>query len=254
MLGRHLCRMRNAPGLLVITLAAPVTLLLFFGYVFGSAVTVPGGDYREYLVPGLFVSIAANGIVTGMITTAQDARHGVMDRFRTLPMSRAAVPLGQAAAEALIAAVGLVPLLLAGLAVGWRVHSGPAEAAGGFALLLLFRLATAWIGQYLGLLVGDEQAAGQLSSTTFVLSLVSNTYVPTAGMPTWLRAVAEWNPISAVVSATRELFGNAGAGPAAAPGSAWPIAHPVIAAVGWSLLLMAVFAPLTVRRYARRTG
>ncbi|QKV95797.1 ABC transporter permease [Streptomyces sp. NA02950] len=248
MLGRQLTRLRHAPALFTITLVAPLMMLVLFGYVFGSAIQVPGsGDYREYLVPGLFVSIAAGGILTGMIGTAQDMQRGVIDRFRTLPMSRAAVPLGQVASDVLIAAVGLVPLALLGLAVGWRIRGGPGAALGAFALLLLFRLATAWIGQYLGMVVGKEEAAGQLSSLTFSLPMVSNTYVPTDGMPGWLRCVADWNPISAVVAACRDLFGNV----AADPDAAWPLAHPVAASIGWSLLLVAVFMPLTVRRYAR---
>ncbi|MEU1626588.1 ABC transporter permease [Streptomyces sp. NPDC020096] len=245
---RHLQRLRNAPSLIVLTLTAPILMLLLFGYVFGGAVTLPGGaNYRAYLVPGLFVSIAANGIMTGMITTAYDAQRGVMDRFRSLPMSRSAVPLGQALSEVFIAAIALVPLVLVGLAVGWRIRGGAVSALGALGLLLLFRLVAGWIGQYLGLLVGSEEAAGQLSSLVFAVTLISNTYVPTAGMPGWLRAVAEWNPVSAVVAACRDLTGNA----LAQPGAAWPIAHPVAGALAWSLALLVVFVPLTVRRYAR---
>ncbi|MGP3928024.1 ABC transporter permease [Streptomyces sp. 8N616] len=252
MLVRHLQRLRRAPGLFVLTQTMPVTMLLFFGYVFGSAVSLPGGaDYRAYLVPGLFVATAANGIMTGMIQAAQDAQRGVMDRFRTLPMSRSAVPAGQAASEVLLAATGLVPLALVGYAVGWRVEGGLGPALGAFGLLLLFRCATAWIGIYLGLLLRNEEAAGQLGSATFMLSLISSAYIPTAGMTDWLRTVAEWNPLSAVVAACRELFGNAVAGVDDAPGAAWPVTHPVAASLGWSLLLLAVFVPLAVRRYAR---
>ncbi|MCD9143489.1 ABC transporter permease [Streptomyces albireticuli] len=247
MLGRNLRRMRHAPGLFVITMTMPVTMLLFFGYVFGSAMVVADGGYRAYLVPGLLVATAVNGVMTAMLASAQDCQRGVMDRFRTLPMSRFAIPAGQTASDVLLAALGLVPLVLCGLAVGWRIEGGPAGAAGAFALLLLFRLATAWTGHYIGLLVGTEEAAGQLGAATFMLPLLSNAYVPTDGMPGWLRTVAEWNPISAVVTACRDLFGNGG--PAA--DVSWPVAHPVLASVGWCVLLLAVFVPLTVRRYGR---
>ncbi|MCB5909975.1 ABC transporter permease [Streptomyces pinistramenti] len=248
MLGRYLTRMRHAPGMLVITLVAPLAMLVLFGYLFGSAIGIPGGgNYREYLVPGLFVSVAANGILTGMISTAQDQQRGVMDRFRTLPMSRFAVPFGQTASEVLVAAAGLLPLALAGLAVGWRVRGTAGAALGAFALLLLFRWAAAWIGQYLGMLAKSEETAGQLASLTFMLPMVSNTYVPTEGMPGWLRFLADWNPISSVVAACRELFGNAA--PVAAADAAWPLHHPVTAALLWSLLLLAVFIPLCVHRY-----
>jgi ABC-2 type transport system permease protein len=252
MLGRHARRMRRAPALFVLTQVMALAMLLFFGYVFGSAVALPGGaGYRAYLVPGLLAATAVNGLMTGMMQAAQDSQRGVMDRFRTLPMSRAAVPLGQAAADVLTMAVGLVPLALAGLAVGWRIEDGAAPALAAFGLLLLFRFATVWAGIYVGLVLKDEAAAGQLGSTTFFLTLLSSAYIPTAGMTGWLRTVAEWNPVSAVVAACRELFGNTVPGLDDAPGAAWPMTHPVTAALGWSLLLTAGFAPLAVRRYGR---
>ncbi|MEV6650672.1 ABC transporter permease [Streptomyces sp. NPDC051219] len=248
-LGRHLQRIRHAPGVLILTQTMPITMLLFFGYVFGSALAVPGQEYRAFLVPGLLAATAANGIMTGMFQAAQDADRGVMDRFRTLPMSRAAVPLGQTAADLLTTAAGMVPLILVGLAVGWRIEGGALDALGAFGLLLLFRFASSWVGAYLGMLVRNEEAAGQLGSATFILPLLSGAYIPTDNLPDWLRAIAEWNPISAVATAVRELFGNSGA--QAAPGAAWPITHPVAGAVCWSVVLLAVFVPLAARRYAR---
>lgn len=247
MLGRHLQRTRHNPGLLILTQTMPITMLLFFGYVFGSALAMPGTEYRAFLVPGLLAAMAANGIMNGMFQSAQDAHRGVMERFRALPMSRAAVPLGQAAADLVTTAVGLVPLLLVGLAVGWRIEGSAAGAFGAFGLLLLFRFATTWIGIVLGLLTKNEEAAGQLGSITFMLPLLSNAYIPTEGLPGWLRVVAEWNPISAATAAVRHLFGNA---PIPAD-AAWPVAHPVAGTLAWSLLILAVFVPLAVRRYTR---
>ncbi|MFG3256631.1 ABC transporter permease [Streptomyces sp. NPDC048172] len=247
MLGRQLQRVRNNPGLQVLTQTMPITMLLFFGYVFGSAVAMPGQEYRAYLVPGLLSATALGGIMTGMFQAAQDTHRGVMDRFRTLPISRSAVPVGQAAADLVTSAVGLVPLVLVGLAVGWRIEGGAGEAAAAFALLLLFRLASTWVGAYLGLLTRNEEAAGQLGGVTFILPLLSNAYIPSEGLPGGLRTVAEWNPVSAVTSALRDLFGNA---PAPAD-AAWPVAHPVAGSLAWSALLLAVFVPLAVRRYAR---
>ncbi|MDH6627358.1 ABC-2 type transport system permease protein [Streptomyces sp. LBL] len=246
MLGRQLRRLRNNPGLIILTQTMPVSMLLFFGYVFGSALAVPGDAYRAFLVPGLLVATAANGIMTGMFQAAQDTHRGVMDRFRTLPMSRAAVPLGQAGADLVVTAAGTVPFLLVGLAVGWRIEgSGPA-AVGAFGLLLLFRFATTWIGIFLGLLTRNEEAAGQLGGATFLLPLLSNAYIPTEGLPGWLRTIAEWNPISAVTTALRDLFGNA----PVPEGAAWPVAHPVAGSLVWCAVLLAVFVPAAVRRYA----
>ncbi|MER5276310.1 ABC transporter permease [Streptomyces sp. NPDC002809] len=246
-LGRHLQRIKAAPGVLILTQTMPITMLLFFGYVFGSALAVPGQEYRAFLVPGLLAATAANGIMTGMFQSAQDCHRGVMDRFRTLPMSRTAVPFGQTAADLLTTAVGLIPLMLVGLAVGWRIEGGPAAALGAFGLLLLFRFATSWVGCWLGLLIRNEEAAGQMGASTFILPLLSSAYIPTDNLPGWLRTLAEWNPISAVATAARDLFGNA----APSADAAWPVAHPVAGTLFWSALLLAFAVPLSVRSYAR---
>ncbi|MFE7957211.1 ABC transporter permease [Streptomyces sp. NPDC057413] len=247
MLGRQLRRLRHNPGLLILTQTMPITMLLFFGYVFGSALATPGAQYRSFLVPGLLVATAANGLMTGMFQAAQDVHRGVTDRLRTLPVSRAAVPLGQAVADLVVTAAGTVPFLLVGLLVGWRIDGSVPEAAAALALLLLFRFACSWAGIFLGLLSRNEEAAGQLGGATFVLPLLSNAYIPTEGLPGWLRTLAEWNPISAVTTALRDLFGNA----AVPEGAAWPVAHPVAGSLAWCAVLIAVFAPLAVRRYAR---
>lgn len=150
MLGRHLQRTRHNPGLLMLTQTMPIMMLLFFGYVFGSALAMPGEEYRSYLVPGLLAATAASGLMNGMFQAAQDTHRGVTDRLRTLPMSRTGVPLGQAAADLVTTGIGMVPLLLVGLAVGWRIQGGALEAAGAVALLLLFRFATTWVGPFSG--------------------------------------------------------------------------------------------------------
>lgn len=246
-LGRHLRRIRHSPGVVVLTQTMPITMLLFFGFVFGSALATPGQEYRAFLVPGLLAATAAGGIMTGMFQSSQDVQRGVTDRFRTMPMSRIAVPLGQTSADLLTTAIGMVPLVLVGLAVGWRIDGGVPGALGAFGLLLLFRFATNWVGAYLGLLIRNEEIAGQLGSVTFVLPLLSNAYIPTDGLPGWLRVVAEWNPISAVAAAVRDLCGNAS--PSA--DAAWPLANPVSGALLWGLVILAVFVPLTVRAYTR---
>ncbi|MFC9931034.1 ABC transporter permease [Streptomyces sp. NPDC127190] len=247
MTGRQLRRVRNSPGLAVLTQLMPVNMLLFFGYVFGSALAMPGREYRSFLVPGLLVATAAGGLMTGMFQAAADTHRGVTDRLRTLPVSRAAVPLGQAVADLVVTTLGTVPLLLVALAVGWRIEGTALDAAGAVGLLLFFRFACTCAGIFLGLLSRSEEAAGQLGASSFVLPLLSNAYIPTAHLPGWLRTLAEWNPISAVTTALRDLFGNA----PVPHGAAWPVAHPVAGALAWSLALTALFLPLAVRRHAR---
>ncbi|WP_369184529.1 ABC transporter permease [Streptomyces sp. Y1] len=243
---RVLLNYRHSPGLLVASLAVPVLMVVVFGYVFGSAMQVPGGgDYREFLMPGLFAMVATNGIMPTMVGAARDVGRGVTDRLRSMPVSRAGLLLGQTLADLLVSLVVMALMALVGLAAGWRARHGLADTAEAFALLLLFRFVMTWVGTLLGLAVGKEEQAGQLAVAVFPLAMITNAYVPTGGMPGWLRAVADWNPISAVVQACRELFGN----PSAA-GSAWPMQHAVLTALLWSAALIALCGPLAVRKFA----
>jgi len=243
---RLLTKMKHDPSAIVLTLAAPVVMVVLFGYIFGSAITAPGGDYRRFLIPGLFATIAVN-IVPSMFTMARDSSRGVVDRFRSLPITRTAVPFGQAAATAVYGLVSFVLMALCGLAVGWRIERGAGYALAALALLVAFQFAATWIGMYLGLVLGSEQAAGQASILVFPVTMLSNVYVPTSGMPAWLRAIADWNPVSALAAAIRDLFGN----PGSPANGAWPLEHPVLATLAWTALLLAVFVPLCTRRFAR---
>ncbi len=243
---RQVRRLRHDPSAIALTLGAPVVMVLLFGYVFGSAITAPGGNYRQFLLPGLLATIAAN-ILPSMIQMTRDSTRGVVDRFRSLPIARMAMPFGQAAATTLWGLVNFVLMGLCGLAVGWRVERGAGYAIGALALVAAFQFAATWIGMYLGLVLGSEEAAGQASILTFPVTMVSNVYVPTSGMPAWLRVIADWNPVSALAAALRELFGN----PTSPADGAWPLLHPVIASAGWLVLLLAIFVPLCARRYAR---
>ncbi|MFE4513910.1 ABC transporter permease [Kitasatospora sp. NPDC056783] len=243
---RVLLNYRHSPGLLAASLGVPVVMVVVFGYVFGSAIQVPGGgDYREFLMPGMFAMVATNGVMPTMVGAARDVGRGVTDRLRSMPVSRTGLLLGQTLADLLVSVVVLALLALVGLGAGWRARNGLADAAGAFALLLLFRFVMTWVGTLLGLAVGKEEAAGQLSVAVFPLAMVTNAYVPTGGMPGWLRFLADWNPISAVVQACRELFGN----PSAA-GSAWPMRHATLVALLWSAALLAACVPLAVRKFA----
>ena len=252
LIGRELSRLRQEPGELVAALIFPAVMVVLFGYVFGSAITVPGGgNYREYLMPGLFAMVTFTSTMAVTMRVATDASRGVMDRFRAMPMARSAVPFGQTGAEALNGVLGMAIMAAAGLVVGWRAHHGPWPTVEAFLLLALMRYALSWAGCYLGLVVKNEQTADQLIPLVFPLTMLSNSFVPTGGMPRVLQVIADWNPVSALTAACRDLFGNPGA-PADTAGAAWPIAHPVAATIGWALVLLAVFVPLSTRTYRRR--
>jgi ABC-2 type transport system permease protein len=244
---RQLTRLRHDPTAIALTLGAPVVLVIIFGYIFGSAIKVPGGgNYRAFLIPGLFATTAVN-ILPSMIAMARDSGRGVVDRFRSLPIARSAVPFGQAAATTLYGLGSFVLMAACGLAVGWRIERGAGYAVAALALIAGFQFAITWVGMYLGLLFGNEQTASQASILVFPVTMLSNVFVPTSGMPAWLRAIADWNPVSAIAAAMRDLFGN----PAAPANGTWPLQHPVLASIGWLVLILVVFVPLCAARYAR---
>jgi len=243
---REFGHLRREPGQLVAAVAFPAIMVLLFGYVFGSAIGVPGGgNYREYLMPGLFAMSAIAGVMATALLISKDVAEGVMDRFRSMPMARSAVPFGRTAADLLAAAVGMAIMAVIGLTVGWRAHNGLDATLEAFGLLLLLRYAVSWVGVYVGLAVKPE-TADSLLPLVFPVSMISNSFVPTAGMPAWLRLIADWNPISTVVAACRELFGNP-----TVPSlhTSFPLQHPIAMTIGWSLLLLLVFVPLSAWRY-----
>lgn len=243
---RELGHVRRDPGQLIAAVIFPAIMVLLFGYVFGSAIKVPGGGgYREYLMPGLFAMSAIAGVMASALLISKDVAEGVMDRFRSMPVARSAVPFGRTAADLLGAAIGVAIMALIALLVGWRAHHGMAATLAAFGLVLLLRYAVSWIGVWVGLSV-TPQTADSLVPLVFPVSMISNSFVPTTGMPGWLRLLAEWNPISVLVAACRELFGN----PTVLAGHAsLPLRHPVATTIGWSLLILLVFVPLSTRRH-----
>jgi ABC transporter DrrB family efflux protein len=183
---------------------------------------------------------------------ADDMRSGMIDRFRALPMARSAVLVGRTLADLGATLIGLAVLSGSGLIVGWGIHSSLGEAVAGYALLLAFAFAMSWLGTLLGLLVRSPDAVmGAVFVTLLPLTFVSNMFVASERLPGVLQAFADWNPLSAVTAAVRELFGNPGAVPADAP---WPLEHPVLAAAPWCVAIVAVCAPLAVRRYRGAVG
>jgi ABC transporter DrrB family efflux protein len=242
---RELAHWARTPGQLAITLLFPIMMVLMFGYLFGGSMSVPGGgDYREFLLPGMFAMTMLFGVETTFAAMANDASKGVTDRFRSMPMADSAVVGGRAAADMLNSLLGLTAMALCGLAVGWRWHEGPGRALAAFGLLLLLRFALLWVGVYLGLVMRNPEALVAVQILVWPVGFLSNAFTAAGDMPAWLGAVAEWNPMSSTVAAARELFGNPGAG-----GDSWIAAHAVEMAIAWPALLVAVFFPLSVRRY-----
>ncbi|MDG4828591.1 ABC transporter permease [Solwaraspora sp. WMMD1047] len=244
---RELLHWRRQPAQLLIGLLFPIMVVLMFGYLFGGGMAVPGGgNYREFLLPGMFALTMAFGIEATFTAVSADATKGVTDRFRSMPMAGSAVVVGRSAADMLNSALGLAVLVACGLAVGWQWHHGVPAALAAFGLLLLLRFALLWLGIHLGLVLRNPEAVLVLQILVWPLGFLSSAFVSPATMPGWLGAVAEWNPLSATATATRELFGNPGWS-----ADSWPARHAVELAIAWPVLLIAVFLPLSVRQYRR---
>jgi ABC transporter DrrB family efflux protein len=250
--GRSLARIRREPETLSDVTIQPVIFVLLFAYVFGGAIGLPGGgSYHEYLIGGMLgmgLAATAPGTAVAMVS---DMSTGIIDRFRSLPMSRAAVLAGRTIADLLTQVIGVVITAGVGLAIGWRVHAPIGHVLAAFGLALLFGYAFTWAGACLGMVLRSPEAAQQTGFILFLpLTFVSNAFVPTQGMPGWLQTVANWNPMSALAAACRDLFGNPN--PAASV-QAWPMQHAALAVVAWSAALLLVFAPLAVHLYRRKS-
>jgi ABC-2 type transport system permease protein len=235
------------PARILWSLGYPIVTVLIFGFVFGSAMSVyGGGDYREYLLPGMFAMTMAFGAGATMIQVTMDAEKGVTDRFRSMPMARSGVVVGRSIADMANSVLDLAILIGCGLAVGWHIRGSLLDALAAVGLLLLLRFAFVWMGIYLGLLIPHAETANNLWALLFPITMLSNAFVSPEQMPGWLGAVSEWNPLSSTVTAVRELFGN----PAADAGS-WVSQHAILMAVLWPTLFVAIFVPLSVRRYRK---
>lgn len=246
--GRNVIKIKRVPEILVSVLVMPLIFVFMFAYVFGGSIEVPGGSYREFLVGGAFALILTFGATFTGAGLADDMQKGIINRFRSLPMSRSAVVLGRTASDVIYNVLSLTVMAGSGLLVGWRIHNGIGKAVLGFALLLLFAYAISWIMAYVGLRVRSVEAVNNTSTMViFPFTFISNTFVPAENLPTALRVFAEWNPVSAVTQAARELFGNI---PLDAPEpTVWSLQNPVLYAMICITIILAVFPYLAVRRY-----
>ena len=245
---RNVIKIKRVPEVVVFILLSPIMFVLLFAYVFGDSIAIPGGSYREFLIAGIFAQTVVFGSIFTGAGLAEDIQKGIMNRFRSLPMSRSALLVGRTMSDVVYNVASLVIMALTGLVVGWRIDTGVLPAVGGFALLLLFAYAFSWVMAFVGLIVPSVEVINNASfMVTMPLTFVANTFVPAENLPPVLRTFALWNPVSAVTQATRELFGNI---PPGTPDPvAWPLQHPVLYTLIWAAAIIAVFAPLAVHRY-----
>lgn len=248
---RNLKRIPRIPELAIFAIMQSIMFVLLFAFVFGGAILLPGYEtvpnaYREYLMPGIFVQTLAFASATTAIGFAEDGKKGIIDRFRSLPMANSAVLSGRTVADVIYNMGILAVLMISGLAVGWGVNSSIPEFLAGVVLLLAFTFAMSWIGVWLGLSVPSVEVAQQVSFIViFPITFVSNAFVPIATLPSWLQPFAEWNPVSTLTAATRELFGN----PNPFATDNLPSQEPILVTIAWIVVIVAVFAPLGVRKY-----
>lgn len=247
---RNVIKITRVPEVLVFVVLSPIMFVLLFAYVFGSSIDIPGGSYREFLMAGIFAQTVVFGATFTGAGLAEDMQKGIIDRFRSLPMSRSAVLVGRTVSDVLYNVISLVIMALTGLIVGWRIRGSVLDAVIGFGLLLLFAYAFSWVMALVGLMVPSVEVINNASFMVILpLTFIANTFVPAENLPGPLKTFAEWNPVSTITQASRELFGNLP--PGTPEPDAWPMQNPVLYTLIWVVIIIAVFAPLAVRRYRK---
>jgi len=251
--GRNLIHIKRMPEMLMDVTVQPVMFVLLFAFVFGGSISVPGAasSYREWLLPGIMgqtITFASFIVAVGLTA---DIDKGIVDRMRSLPISPAAVLVGRSVSSLLHSSIGILVMSLTGLVIGWQIRGSLLDALLGYALLLLWGMAMIWVGILVGSAMRSVEAVNGLMFTTmFPITFLANTFAPTERMVPWLRTIAEWNPVSGLVQAVRQLWGN---GPPAPDDAALPLQYPVLATLIWTVGLTAVLAPLALRAFNRRT-
>jgi ABC-2 type transport system permease protein len=246
---RQLLLLSRVPEVLIFSTIQPVMFVLLFRYVFGGSIDTgqPGG-YVQLLMPGIFVQTVAFTLAGTASGLAEDMKKGLIDRFRSLPISQSALVIGRTLGDSLLNIVVLAVMGIAGYIVGWRPTGGLLNVALGFLFLLFFGYALSWVGVLVGLSAKDARVVQNVSFiVTFPLTFLSNAFAPTTGMPRPLQYFAEWNPVSTMVAACRELFGLENQFGATA--GSFPSENPLITSLFYMVVIMAIFIPLSVRKY-----
>jgi len=247
---RNLIKIIRVPDILFFTLLQPIMFVLLFTYVYGGVVDIPGSSYAEFLMAGIFAQTVVFGSTFSGSAMAQDLKDGIIDRFRTLPMNPAAVLIGRTNGDMFINAASMAVMMLTGFLVGWRVRSSIGEAILAVGLILLFAYAFSWVMSYVGMSVRSPEIINNVSFLIlFPITFISNAFVPSSTLPGPLRVFAEWNPVSALVQSSRELFGNVA--PGLPVGDTWTAQNPLATVLLGVAVMLAVFVPLSVRKFAR---
>ena len=246
---RNLIKIKRVPEILIWTTMSPIMFVLLFAFVFGSSIEIPGVNYREYLIAGVFAQTVIFGSTFTGAGLAEDMTKGIIDRFRSLPMSRSAVLVGRTGSDIFYNLTSIFVMSIAGLIVGWRIRTSPLDAIGGFLLLLLFAYAISWIMAFVGLRVASLEVVQNASFMVIMpLTFIANTFVASEALPGPLQTFAEWNPVSAVAQAAREAFGNTGSMPTP---DVWSLANPVLYTIICVGVILAIFVPLSMRQYKK---
>lgn len=247
---RNVIRIKRVPDVLVFVLIQPLMFVVLFAYVFGGSIDIPGGNYREFLVAGIFAQTVVFGATFTGAGLAEDMQKGLINRFRSLPMSRSAVVAGRTASDVIYNGISIIVMSIAGLIVGWRIRGSWLDAIAAYALLLLFAYGFSWVMACIGLLVPTPEVVNNASFIVlFPVTFIANTFVPAESLPGVLKTIAEWNPISAITHTTRELFGNIP--PGTPPPTVWPLQNSALYSLIWTVVLVVVFAPLATLLYKR---
>jgi ABC transporter DrrB family efflux protein len=247
---RNLIKIKRVPDLLVFTTLQPIMFVLLFAYVFGGAIAVKGSSYKEFLIAGIFTQTVTFGATLTGAGLADDMKKGIIDRFRSLPMSRSAVLIGRTVSDVANNVLVVIVMSLTGLVVGWRIRNSVGDAVVGFALLLLWAYAFSWIMAYVGLLAPSPEVVNNASFVViFPVTFIANTFVPLESLPGVLKTFAAWNPLSAVTEACRQHFGNIPAD-VTAP-DYWSLQHPTLYSLFWIVGILVVFVPLATRQYGK---
>jgi oleandomycin transport system permease protein len=242
---RSLVKIKSSPEQLIDVTLQPIIFLLLFVYVFGGAIA-GGGDttkYLQFLLPGLLVQTALFSTMGTGYALNSDISKGVFDRFRSLPISRIAPLAGAVVGDIARYTVSIVVLVAAGMVMGFRIHTDPLSVLAACLLVLAFSLALGWVSIFIGMLAPSPQSVQGFGMIfMFPLTFGSSIFAPAGSMPGWLQAWVKINPVTKLADATRGLM------------TGGPVLSPVLYSLGWAIVIVAIFAPLAMRLYRRKTS